>query len=671
MLVQDDIIVNDELIEYAERIILPGGMSFDQERRKYLSDFTTLDLKAVPGSGKTTLLLAKLLILEKNLPLKSGRSILVLSHTNTAVDEIEVRLRKYCPKLFSYPNFVGTIQSFVNKFLAIPYFESISRKNVVSIDEEFNYKFIEMKYESIQKKAVKVWLEKRHDPITLLRSLRFSTENDLVQYINGTSDSFPLTDKKCKTYEGLVEFKKSIIMKGILHYDDAYYLANRYMITNPTIMSILRQRFGFVFVDEMQDMDIHQYKILEVFNHKDVCFQRLGDNNQAIYNGIVYGDNLWSIRMNTRMIKGSYRLTKINAALISRIGVDGVEINGLNTNDKEFKPVLVVFKDDEHKCKVIQSFSEYLNSIFQSEENFKFKNGYKVIAWRKEHENHHLTLKEYCPEYLKMKKKSKLTNDTASNYDIVKSIYDAIGEVCFCEQIVFFQELVTKENIRKLINKNIDQQKNIELDIYNLVTYNLTNDAANYENTFINVLKYVLGLFKVGEERIKQIIAKKEAHFRLIEESSEYIGKECYKCSVCGEMPIVGTVHSVKGETHDVTLFLESFFYGKFESDILYQAILGEKSVKELIDIEKKSVESLTEEIQRIEIQGKTYGIKSRIALIKKHQSQIEKLQQYSKLVYVALSRATGIVGYAICESRYKKYLDGKLDEEEWHVLRC
>lgn len=123
-------------IEYAEKILLPENHHFDDERLEFIRDFTSLDLQAVPGSGKTTALLAKLIILEKYLPLKDNRGILVISHTNTAVDEIKERIGNYCPKLFSYPNFIGTIQSFVDIHLAIPCFTNLYKSKPYRIDNE-------------------------------------------------------------------------------------------------------------------------------------------------------------------------------------------------------------------------------------------------------------------------------------------------------------------------------------------------------------------------------------------------------------------------------------------------------------------------------------------------------------------------------------------------------
>ena len=114
--------ISDQDIKYTERILLLKGEKFDLERKDFIKNLSDIDLQAVPGSGKTTALLSKLLILEKYLPFTDGAGILVISHTNAAVDKIKNRIERYCPKLFAYPNFVGTIQSFVDQFLALPYY---------------------------------------------------------------------------------------------------------------------------------------------------------------------------------------------------------------------------------------------------------------------------------------------------------------------------------------------------------------------------------------------------------------------------------------------------------------------------------------------------------------------------------------------------------------------
>ena len=110
-------VIDPKHIQESEQLFIKGN-TFDPERLDFINNLGTCDLLAVPGSGKTTALMAKLYCLSKHLPFEDGSGILVLAHTNAAVDEIEKKLKPHCPRLFEYPNFVGTIQGFVNKFLA-------------------------------------------------------------------------------------------------------------------------------------------------------------------------------------------------------------------------------------------------------------------------------------------------------------------------------------------------------------------------------------------------------------------------------------------------------------------------------------------------------------------------------------------------------------------------
>ena len=80
--------ITEDDIAYAEKLLLPAGQSFDDERRAFIRCMESRDVIACPGSGKTTALLAKILILAKKMPFEDDRGICVLTHTNVAIDEI-------------------------------------------------------------------------------------------------------------------------------------------------------------------------------------------------------------------------------------------------------------------------------------------------------------------------------------------------------------------------------------------------------------------------------------------------------------------------------------------------------------------------------------------------------------------------------------------------------
>ena len=123
--------ITDHDIKRSERLLLPIGCYFNEERREFLRCMESRDVVACPGSGKTTALLAKLLILSAQMPFSDGRGLCVLTHTNVAIDQIKLKAGASAEALFRHPNFFGTIQEFTNRFLAIPsYIARIGQRHI-------------------------------------------------------------------------------------------------------------------------------------------------------------------------------------------------------------------------------------------------------------------------------------------------------------------------------------------------------------------------------------------------------------------------------------------------------------------------------------------------------------------------------------------------------------
>ncbi len=153
------ITITDEDITFAATVLLEPGESFDPERSKFIKELGSVDVQACPGSGKTTCLLAKLLLLGKHLPFEDGSGILVLSHTNAAVDEIRGKILKHRPDLFNHPNFVGTIQGFVDQFLAIPFYAHKYGHSSCRIDDDVFRERINRLVCLLKYKGLNIWLQ--------------------------------------------------------------------------------------------------------------------------------------------------------------------------------------------------------------------------------------------------------------------------------------------------------------------------------------------------------------------------------------------------------------------------------------------------------------------------------------------------------------------------------
>lgn len=133
-----DGLISRQDIEYLTSI---ENLIFDDKNRVGVLESTkSIDVQACPGSGKTTLIAAKLMLLAKRWPFES-RGICVLSHTNVAKDEIIRRLRRSkiieAQNLLTYPHYIGTIQEFVNRFLALPVLRSRGIKDITVDNDEY------------------------------------------------------------------------------------------------------------------------------------------------------------------------------------------------------------------------------------------------------------------------------------------------------------------------------------------------------------------------------------------------------------------------------------------------------------------------------------------------------------------------------------------------------
>ena len=662
-----DITEND--IEYAEKKLWAEGQHFDDERRAFIKNLEVIDIQAVPGSGKTTALLAKLLILERKLPFVDNSGILVLSHTNVAIDEIKHKIELFCPKLFRYPNFIGTIQSFVDEFLAIPYYTTIYKKKPVRIDNEI---YEERVNHILQNR----WLPKYNlslDDLKKIQNIKMSNQdlfknirldtNDVgeIILIKELNDKEKLNVKKPKgadysneekekLYEWFLSFKKNILKQGILHFDDAYFLAKAYLFHFPKIKEIIQKRFSYVFVDEMQDMETHQYDLLEKLFYDDgnstSIFQRIGDKNQAIFNNIESNEVNWIDRENNLTLTNSHRLSSKIANVVKSFAINNpnnFDIIGLNKCD--IKPHIILF-DDTSKERVISKFAELVKGFKEEDRLIDYgKYPIKAICWNAKWKSEtELRITNYFPTYKKDNTKSKQDYDTLKSYllfydrnsktlkSIKNNIINAFLKVLRFENILDDNERYFTKYIlfKTLKEKYFDKYQEFNLRLYHwsmLILKGKLDEAYNeiksYMNDFIKIFDETKNL------TISSSLFNQESQTLQVPDNIEELKENNLYTE--GDINIeVVTVHSVKGQTHCATLYLESFYYndgGKsYESQRLADAFLGN---------------SITNR-----------GI---------------RIQQSLKMTYVGFSRPTNLLCVAIHKDRFTQCLS-QINTEIWEI---
>ncbi|SEM90565.1 Part of AAA domain-containing protein [Chryseobacterium taichungense] len=640
--------ITDDDIRYAERILLPEGKEFDDERKAFIRNLNTIDLQAVPGSGKTTALLAKLLIIERKLPFSDGSGILIISHTNTAIDEIKEKVQKHCPKLFSYPNFIGTIQSFVDTFLAIPMFVHWKGKKPIRIDSEI---FWESLHKSLPYGS-RLALEKRlgNKFKQFMEELSIGPNDKLFHFDSFEEISIPKIGSHTDTYKNLFAVKKRLLNKGILNYSDAFTLANIYLNKHNSIKSLLQKRFSFVFVDEMQDMDTHQYNLLEKVFYDDgnsiSIIQRIGDKNQAIYNSVKAID-VWEDRAEVLRLNGSQRLSKPIANFVKRFALyNDVNFNIVGMNVCVIKPHILKF-ENETIGNLIPQFAHIVKAYKEQGSFTNPERPIKVVCWNTDwkeddtsrQDDAKLRLEDYHIGFRKEKSKPKQDYDCLKSYLLFYDKSKQTLEPLRKNILNSFLKILRLENINTLDGRPYTKKK--------LIDFIRVKDHQKYEELKLNIYNWSMGVIKGNAndvfEGIRAYIPNFFAIFseaapstsisfinndttRLFEINVEKLEISNHYKEQGLEIEIT-SVHAVKGQTHCATLYLESYFQGNYESERLTNQFLGNA-------FDDKRVH---------------------------HKSS-------TKMAYVGFSRPTDLLCIAVHKDRFDKYLSG-INKEEWEII--
>ncbi len=341
-----------------------GFDPFDEPRRAFLKRRSTVDLSACPGSGKTMLIVAKLAILAKKWPHRT-KGICVLSHTNVAREQIEHRLGRTVvgQRLLAYPHFIDTIHGFANRFLALPWLYS-NGYPTPTIDDDVTTAYrcgvLGKDYRSVQK-----FLKKKYSGFDRLR-------------IVGRDLSFGLGGKPFPagpTAPSFLHAKRAIetaAHASYFCYDEMFVWANALLEDQQHLPAWLAHRFPLVILDEMQDTIERQASFLNaVFprNSERIAVQRVGDPNQEIFDlpdsnsSTVepYPDPACCLE-----IPNSYRFGPEIAALASPFavhpvgfdGLSGIGPKGLGIAAQDSKHAIFVFPDDSTDG-VLDAFGKY------------------------------------------------------------------------------------------------------------------------------------------------------------------------------------------------------------------------------------------------------------------------------------------------------------------------
>lgn len=337
---------------------LAQDLSFlDHERKSVLLENGTRDIHAAPGSGKTTILAAKLLLLARKWP-HARRGICVLSHTNVAREEIQRRLSQTADgaRLLGYPHFIGTIHAFINQFLALPLLRSYGLQVDVIDDETF----AKYAYKMANKNPkLNYWMKQDASIVEMVSTLTYKGADLKLSCEKGS-----LPKDTAPTYPILNSIKSELSKKGIYRHGDMFAFAESLIRDTPQMKQLLSRRFPLVFIDEMQDTSSAQEELLTKLFDETVVIQRFGDLNQKILSSDD-GDNLTFPSEDYLSIGTSKRFGAMIAKSVSSVQLSGLPVIGEGV---DFHPPMLILYEEHRIEEVIPTFGKLTLDKFSDAE---------------------------------------------------------------------------------------------------------------------------------------------------------------------------------------------------------------------------------------------------------------------------------------------------------------
>jgi len=230
----------------------------------------TMLILAGAGSGKTKTLTARLAYLVGEVGIDPANT-LTLTFTNKAASEMRERALKLMPNKVSYPPLLCTFHKFGLLFLKF-HIEKLGRQNsFVIIDSDDKKRLLR----SITKE-LKIDLN-----IAFIASEISKYKNSLLSP-EVVIEKAELVDYK-KVAQIYARYQANIEENNLVDFDDLLMLTYKILDEHPQLRKETSNRYKYIMVDEYQDTNELQFRLLEHLcsEHGNLCV--VGDDDQSIY----------------------------------------------------------------------------------------------------------------------------------------------------------------------------------------------------------------------------------------------------------------------------------------------------------------------------------------------------------------------------------------------------
>jgi uncharacterized protein (TIGR00375 family) len=319
-----------------------SGLNPEQKAAVQCMDLPLI-IVAGPGTGKTRTLTQRMayLVAEKKV---SPENLLAVTFTNKAAEEMSERLTKLLgPEITEQV----TIKTFHALGAAILRTEggSIGLKSYFSIcSERDRVKFMKSLFPSMSEKEINQYLSK----ISSAKSRLLAPEACQDR------DEFQSAEEFVNVFQN---YEQALRKNQVLDFDDLILLCVNLFEGHRDVLRKYQSRFRWISVDEYQDINFAQYRLLRLLTTPEVNLCVIGDPDQAIY-GFRGANRDFFLKFKqdfpnarTVLLKRNYRSTQMILNASSQVIAKSADGKNLEMwSDLVSKTKLEVYSAPTHKA---------------------------------------------------------------------------------------------------------------------------------------------------------------------------------------------------------------------------------------------------------------------------------------------------------------------------------
>lgn len=327
----------------------------DQQRDAIFTEELEFLLRASPGSGKTWTSCRRFIWRGANWPHKVG-GLALLSFTNTAIREFhEATIGVGRRELLSSPNFVGTFDSFVERFVITPF------GHLLNDSTKRPKLFLAPRPGDLNNKKLQAWTDGTGGQKPIIPAWEIVPFPEAGKVAYRSSSEYGGGILSFQTHNPVDEF----LRLGYYSHAQRVYLAYKILLARPHIADCLSRRFPEVIVDEAQDTNIWLLILLDILRENGTKVTLVGDPDQCIYEfSMADATSLPTLKekwgIPEKPLSKSFRCNDVIARAVRHIS-GNAEFDGTGLPSNEYCNAYVFREPDNLFRGCVSSFEAHLS----------------------------------------------------------------------------------------------------------------------------------------------------------------------------------------------------------------------------------------------------------------------------------------------------------------------